>query len=306
MITTAEVYQQRWPSEKTHTMIQPAFLAFELLPSILFLLCLWHAMRRGNSRASELCFAVLFGVFLEWMTIQQLNAYQYGQFLVMIHGAPLWIGVGWAVIIYSGMVLLENWHMPNFARPFMVGFFALNLDIALDVVAIRQGFWHWTIPLNSQWHGVPWGNFWAWFIVVSSYSGLLYWLRSQGYPNANRWWLRGLYPLGAVLGSVVILGVTNTMFLSLLATDELLSASGMLLLFMIGAVIIYVVRPEVKDSARLEPVMMAIPLVSHTGITMMGFAGGFYQAAPILAVIGFLMFALMLGFILWPWWRNQE
>jgi hypothetical protein len=147
-------------------MIAPAFLAFELLFSLVFIACLVHAIHRSPSMMMELVFALLFGVLLEWMTIQQLQAYQYGQFLLMIDGAPLCIGMGWAVIIYSGMQLLESWEMPAFARPFAVGFYALHLDLAMDAIAIRQGFWHWVIPLDSQWHGVPWGNFWAWLSGV--------------------------------------------------------------------------------------------------------------------------------------------
>jgi hypothetical protein len=38
---------------------------------------------------------VLFGLLLEWATIQQLNAYEYGHFLVMLGSVPVVIGVAW-------------------------------------------------------------------------------------------------------------------------------------------------------------------------------------------------------------------
>jgi hypothetical protein len=286
-------------------MIAPAYLAFELLFSLVFIACLVHAIRRNASAVMELVFAFFFGVLLEWMTIQQLQAYQYGQFLLMVDGAPLCIGMGWAVIIYSGMQLLESWEMPPFARPFAVGFYALHLDLAMDAIAIRQGFWHWVIPLDSQWHGVPWGNFWAWFIVVSSYSGLLYWLRARGCPQSKKVWLRWVYPLGALIGSVFILGVTNAFFANVLASSEFDSALGLSLLLLAGAVMVYVARPTVRPDQRPDYVLLAVPLLTHINTNIAGFAGGYYREIPVLMVVSLSMFAVGMGILLLPYWQKK-
>ncbi len=287
-------------------MIAPAFLAFELLFSLVFIACLVHAIRRNASAVMELVFAFFFGVLLEWMTIQQLQAYQYGQFLLMVDGAPLCIGMGWAVIIYSGMQLLESWQMPAFVRPFAVGFYALHLDLAMDAIAIRQGFWHWVIPLDSQWHGVPWGNFWAWFIVVSSYSGLLYWLRARGCAQSNKGWLRWLYPLGALVGSVIILGATNAFFANVLASSEFDSALGLSLLLLAGAVMVYVTRPTVRPDQHPDFVLLAVPLLTHLNTNITGFAGGYYREIPVLMVVSLAMFAGGMGILLLPYLPKQE
>lgn len=282
-----------------------AFTIFELLTILLFIACFRHAVKQNNGKGLELVFALIFGVFLEWMTIQQLEAYQYGEFLLMLDGAPICIGLGWAVIIYSGMEFVKHLAMPDYARPFLVGLLALNLDLAMDVIAIRLGFWNWVIPLDWQWFGVPWGNFWAWYIVVVSYSGFLYWFRNILKRN-DLLWLRKTYPLFALLISVVILAITNNVFANVFAKTELVSAMSMLLIILVGGVIIYVVKPGLKSNAKVDNVILAVPLTFHIFFTIFGFAGGFYANLPILGVIGLTMFALGLGIHLWPWWHKKR
>ena len=116
-------------------MPETVFLTFELLTLLLFAACLWHAARQGKTRVLELLASLVYGVSLEWMTLRQLEAYHYGQFLVMIDGAPLCIGLGWAVILYSSMEFVKQLDMPLFAQPFLVGLLALNIDAAMDAVA---------------------------------------------------------------------------------------------------------------------------------------------------------------------------
>lgn len=285
-------------------MEKSAFILFELLTILLFMACFWHAFSQKNGKGLELVFALIFGVFLEWMTIQQLEAYQYGEFFLMLDGAPLCIGLGWAVIIYSGMEFVGHLEMPDYARPFLVGMLALNLDLAMDVIAIRLGFWNWVIPLDWQWFGVPWGNFWAWYIVVVSYSGFLYWFRNI-LKQKKSGWLRRTYPFFAFLAAVVILAITNFVFANVFARTELVSAMSMLLIILAGGVILYVVKPELKNDAYVDKVILAVPLTFHIFFTIFGFAGGFYANLPILGVIGLTMFALGLGIHLWPWWRKK-
>jgi hypothetical protein len=285
-------------------MIKAAFVIFEILTISLFLACFWHAFKQKNNKVLELIFALVFGVLLEWMTIQQLAAYHYGEFFLMLDGAPICIGLGWAVIIYSGMEFVKYLNMPDYARPFLVGMLALNLDLAMDAIAIRLGFWNWVIPLDWQWFGVPWGNFWAWYIVVVSYSGFLYWFRHLQKQKKSPW-LRWTYPLFSLLGSVVILAVTNYIFANVFSKTELVSAMSMLLIILSGGVILYIVKPQFKPNAFTDPVILSIPLTFHLFFTIFGFVGGFYTQIPILAVVGLSMFAVGLGVHLWPWWRKK-
>ena len=77
------------------------FIAFEILVLVLFLVCLQDAWQRGSWVVWQLLAGVLFGLLLEWATIQQLNAYEYGRFLVMLGSVPVVVGVAWGTIIIA-------------------------------------------------------------------------------------------------------------------------------------------------------------------------------------------------------------
>ena len=273
---------------------------------LLFLACLWHARRQGASRVLELMTSVVYGIVLEWMTIKQLSAYSYGHFLIMFDGAPLAVGLGWAVIIYSGMEFVKQLKISSVARPFLVGFMALNIDVAMDAIAIRLGFWTWAIPLDAQWFGVPWGNFWAWYIVVTSFSGLIYWMQTAGWRSAasplKRW---GYAPL-AFVGSLAILAATNALFAYEIGRDNISGLISMGLLLQVGALIVIIFRPSVQSGTKLDPVAFAVPLVFHIYFNVMGFIKGFYAAIPVLGYIGMLMLLAGLFAHLYPVWKARR
>ena len=118
-------------------MPNPYFLLFELLVFLMFLGCLMHARKIGMPKVWELIAGVLFGLLLEVATIQQLQAYQYGQFSLMLGEVPIMVGVGWGVILYSVRLFSNATGMPEWARPIMDGLLALNIDLATDTLAIR-------------------------------------------------------------------------------------------------------------------------------------------------------------------------
>ena len=281
-------------------MPEPAFITFEILTYLMFAACLWHAARQGKTRVFELVASLVYGVLLEWLTIQQIEAYHYGKFLVIFDGAPLCIGLGWAVIIYSGMEFVKNIAMPDFARPFLVGLLALNLDAGMDAVAIRLGFWNWVIPLDMQWFGVPYGNFWAWYIVVTSYSGLIYWFRAKGWHTARQALKNWVYAPLALIGSIVILLASNYSFVTLLGRSDLGTALAMVMLLLLGAIVIFVTRPAFIPLKKIDWVVFGVPLVFHLLFNLFAIIDGIYYRQPILAVIGLLMFIVGMAVHLWP------
>lgn len=278
-------------------MPRTSFIIFELLTYILFGACLWHAARRDRLRVAELFAGLVFGVFLEWMTLRQLEAYAYGQFLIMIDGAPLGVGMGWAIIIYSAMTFTQQLDMPIYTRPLLNGLLALNIDLAMDVIAIRMGFWTWgTGALDYEWFGVPWGNFWAWFIVVSSLSGFFEMFRLYGWADKplHRW----LYvPLSTVL-AVIVLAATNYLYASILWPNYL-GFTGMGVILGLALLLVIRSKPRPRTTA-FEPVIFAVPLTFHLFFNVAGLAGGYYAQQPILGLIGAMMFAMGVGIHLWP------
>jgi hypothetical protein len=265
---------------------------------VLFAACLRHAARQGRYRVLELVFAGLYGVLLEWLTIKQLEAYHYGQFLVMIDGAPLAIGLGWAVIIYSSMEFSERIDLPDSVRAILDALLALNIDTALDAVAIRLGMWTWSnVGPNQQWFGVPWVNFWAWFIVVWSYSGFVRALRGWRGYRVRGW----LYVPLAVLLSLAFLLATSELYRTLINS---LGNGALGPLILIGGSIVLILggRPRVLNAGPPERLIVAIPMVFHGMAGAAGLWYGIYAQVPALAAVGVAMLVVGLAVHLWPWW----
>lgn len=285
-------------------MVRPEFLVFEALMVLLFAACFWHAARQGTMRVVELLFGLIYGVFLEWMTLHQLHAYVYGQFLIMFDGAPLAIGLGWAVIIYSAMEFTRRIQLPELTRPLLDGLLALNIDLAMDTIAIRMGMWTWNgLTLEQQWFGVPWGNFWAWFIVVTSFSFFLRLFRLRGWhkQGVRRW----LYVPMSFMLSTIVLYSTNRFFVDVLIPAGLDFAG---LAIIVGGALLAVVllRPTVKETGAPEVVVIAVPFAFHVFFMAAGLIFGYYVQLPILAVIGVVMFLSGMILHVWPRWAQTH
>jgi hypothetical protein len=94
------------------------FILFEIIIYIQLGLCLGHALKHNvTANLLKLGFGILFGVALELATIRQLNAYEYGRFLLMVLDVPLCIGVAWGCIIYSVMEFSDASSLPYWFRP---------------------------------------------------------------------------------------------------------------------------------------------------------------------------------------------
>ncbi len=180
------------------------FLLFELIIYLQFVLCILHAWKHGSASMVRLFSGILFGLLLELGTIRELNAYHYGRFLIMILDVPLCIAVAWGNIIYSVMEFSDATNLPRWARPLLDGLLGLNIDLALDAVAIRLGFWDWGAGLRFQYFGVPYANFLAWFWVVASFSFGCRLLAHRKHWSST--WLAG--PVGILVGLTVVL-LTN-------------------------------------------------------------------------------------------------
>lgn len=284
-------------------MISPDFLVFELLMYLLFGLCLTDAARRGGNRVVELCTALVYGITLEWMTLQQLNAYVYGKFFLMLAGAPLCIGAGWAIIIYSAMEFSERLSVSDRARPFIDGFLALNIDFAMDAVAIRQKFWTWgIIELDQEWFGVPWGNFWAWFIVVTSFSFFARRLRKKWERSRHLgYWT---YPLISLVLSLAVLASSN-LLMSRVLYETNMQLFGLLALLGWGTVEVARGRPKLGTIVCPNLPSILVPLAMHIYFTVTGFYFGFYQQIPLIGAVGISMLALSLWLHLTPWARGR-
>ena len=265
-------------------MPNPYFLTLELLVLALFGLCVRHAWRGGPHVVWQLLAGVVFGVILEWTTLQQLHIYHYGRFLVMLGEEPLAVGVAWGCIIYSARLFSDASSLPEWARPVLDGLLALNVDLAMDAIAVRLGMWDWGRGVQSEYFGVPYANFWAWFWVVFTFS---FGLRLFTYRAnlAARW----LGPLGAIL--VGLLGVVGAN--SLFAAPPggyVLTLAGLL-----AGMVALVLSLRPRFLVRPAPALVFwVPFAFHAYFLLAGLVSGVILRPPFLLGMSLAMLALTL------------
>ena len=261
------------------------FILFEIIIYIQFVLCARHAFRYGTiANFLKLGFGILFGVTLELATIRQLNAYEYGRFLLMVWDVPLCIGVAWGCIIYSVMEFSDASSLPYWFRPILDGLLALNIDLALDAVAIRFGFWDWGQGLQSQYFGVPYANFWAWFWVVFSFSmGYRVFARNTDWAGK---WLSA--PLAFIVGLAGVLG-TNAFITFVVPTSIRAGVIAITLITALG--IVFYKRPHFYQRP-VHPIAFWIPFLTHTYILVAGIASGVIFKPVFLLIVGLAMLVI--------------
>ncbi|MCC7118842.1 MAG: carotenoid biosynthesis protein [Anaerolineales bacterium] len=262
------------------------FIAFELIIYLQLLICLPHALKHGPANLLKLASGICFGVLLELATIRQLHAYEYGQFMIMVFDVPLCIGVAWGCIIYSVMEFSDASSLPYWLRPILDGLLALNIDLAMDAVAIRLGFWDWGMPLNEQYFGVPYGNFWAWFWVIFSFSlGYRLLVRHKNWVGV---WLSSL--LALVIGLIGVLA-TNAFLTDVVPKAVRPGVVFGTLLLALG--IILIKKPSFHQKP-IHPLAFWIPFLTHAYILIAGMISGVIFDPSFLFAVGLLMLVLAL------------
>ena len=265
-------------------MPNPYFIVFELIIYLQLALCLQRAWKHGIANLLRLLAGVLFGLTLELATIRQLDAYEYGRFLLMVLDVPLCIGVAWSCIIYSAMEFSDASNLPYWTRPVLDGLFALNIDLALDAIAIRLGFWDWGQGFQFQYFGVPYANFWAWFWVVFFFS-LGYRLFARRADWVGTW----LSPILALLiGLAGVLGTNALITFVIPWAYTVLAVSALL----VGAlVLVLLLRPRFHLSP-LPGLVFWVPLLTHVYTLVAGFVSGVIFDPPILLLVSLIMIAI--------------
>ncbi len=264
----------------------PYFLGLECLVAVLFALCLRHAWQQGLWTAWVLLAGVIYGLLLEWATIQQLQAYEYGRFLVNLGPLPLAVGVAWGTIIYSVRLFSDSSDLPLWLKPVLDGLLALNIDLAMDALAIRLGMWDWGRGFDFQYFGVPYANFWAWFWVVFSFS---FGLRMLSY-NASRW-MRWLAPLAAIL--IGLMGVTgsNYFITGIVSQDWYLPTIALALGGALGLVLVS--KPQFAVQT-VPPLAFWVASGFHGYFLIAGLVSGVIYEPPTLLFVSAVMAGLAL------------
>jgi hypothetical protein len=260
------------------------FILFELVIYIQLGLCLHHAWKQGLANMLRLVVGIIFGVTLELATIRQLDAYEYGRFLIMVLDVPLCIGVAWSCILYSVMEFSDTSSLPYFARPVLDGLLALNIDLALDAIAIRLGFWDWGQGLDFHYFGVPYPNFWAWFWVVASFS-----LGYRLLARRTDWMRTWLAPLSAL--TVGLAGVLGTNAFIAFVVPFPMHGPVVAFTLIAAFLLVLALRPRFHLTA-VPALVFWVPMLTHVYTLIAGMVSGVIFQPIFLMLVSLVMVAV--------------
>jgi len=193
----------------------------------------------------------------------------------MVLDVPLCIGVGWGCIIYSAMEFSDASSLPYWTRPVLDGLLAINIDLAMDAVAIRFGFWDWGPPLTAKhYFGVPYANFWAWFWVVLFFS-LGYRLLARRTDWVGKYLSE---PMALLVGLVGVLGTNYLISFHIPFDYHWLTVA---ILLTCALLFIFSLKPRFYLTSAPTLVFL-VPFITHMYLLIAGFPSGIFMQTPFL------------------------
>ena len=300
--------------------MNPYFFLFEFGAIFAFLAVLCRE-RKNRQMIEVLILAFVYGIILEALNIHMSKEiYVYSSaFFLEIMGVPLAIGAGWAVLFYLASGAVKKFNLAWWQSPFLMALIALSYDLAIDAVAIRLGFWSWKIPLDQEWFGVPYENFFGWLAVVWTFAFFINLSSRDFVKEKYRRTVRYLAPAvsALLLGAQIMVYISLSVILSgKFSWDEAVNlyagqerayaylpevgaAKGYLLLAIIF-VLSFLLFRQMKKKGRIfeKPNMfaLALSLTIHFMFLFFLLTSQIYQELPVLILISVLV--LILNFIL--------
>jgi len=147
----------------------------------------------------------------------------------------------------------------------------------MDTIAVRLGMWNWGIPLDTQFFGVRWGNFWAWFWVVFGYSAAFRILSKSKFKA-----VRLAAPLISIIIGTACVLVTNHI-IKFVVPDALYHV--VVIVFLTGVLIYTLLQRPKLTSKELSLPIVAVPFVFHAYFLFVGvISGTIFQPVYILFI----------------------
>lgn len=263
----------------------------------------WLEARRTDGRLHlELLVAVVYGWLLEVLDMWVFGSYHYGGVTWWWAGdVPVYIPLLWAAILHSSMALSDRTSLPLWARPFLDGLLAVLIDLAIDAIAIRVGLWHWKIPINEGWFGVPAGNLCAWMWVAAWYGGFTRFVRERIERRGEPIWHYGLIPLFAYAGlfsSLFVAGAIGTLCGLETPNERLWLFAGHVLAFLLIVGYAPSNKPALHGSGHVPRSLSWSRWLMHGGFFVILCASSVWRHVPaLIAVSGSAM--------LIEWWTQH-
>jgi hypothetical protein len=266
-------------------MSELPFILATLGALVLALFCLRHAWWQGLKYVMIIVCGAVFGMLVEYFDMRMMNAYHYGPFPFKLLGTvPLMIVLSWGAIIYGVMLTSDRLKLRWYLRPINDAFLAITIDLSLDPVAIRMGYWVWTVKgePHPPWFGVPFANYYGWFVVVLSFSLVLR-IGFQLFPE-------NLYRWSAVAVPAATIGVAMVPFYFLLfiyGTAIKLAHEPIVFSLLMGFYYLILLRYllTLPHNAPLEKVSLAIPLFFQGFTVFLLYGWRLWEESPALVLL---------------------
>jgi len=152
-----------WPYSK------PLFLWLTPFFLVINLICLFTTdarYKRNPKRFLSVALSVfVLGWAVEWLGVHTgfpFGNYAYGEVLgLKFDGIPFVIGVNWVLLTLSATAVLSAFNLNFLSKAAICGLMITALDVLIEPVAIRLGYWHWFGQLP------PIQNYLSWLIIGS-------------------------------------------------------------------------------------------------------------------------------------------
>ena len=263
------------------------FLA-EILSVVLFVVCLIHASKQKDAvlRILELVAFLLYSGIFENIGVYA-KIYDYDLHRIMLVGkVPAGILLFEAVIFYVGLRLTEFLDIPNWGKPFVVGFLASLQDMTMDPAAVFDlhsfngvisGQWNWTPHYAGGFFNIPYFNFTGWMSMMVYYTAFIL-IGECLYKKNQQPFVGYIYPFAAALLSVILMvSPLNQLVLFGAPLVPLYTKNVELVLLVINFSIACLILLKCQKPTRAfnfwrDGIVIAIPFVLHLYDIMVAFA----------------------------------
>lgn len=153
-------------------------LGYEFLSYFLAFICLYHSYKKYGFYKTILFFSgsFLFTGLQEnfWILtglygIQPTYYFNFYSTLLWFICCPIATCLAWYYLAYATIYIAKK-VFPNKSlifQAFIGGFIAMDIDLLIDPLAERAGFWVWNPSTSTIWIlGIPFTNFIAWFLLI--------------------------------------------------------------------------------------------------------------------------------------------
>ncbi|MGN1192052.1 MAG: carotenoid biosynthesis protein [Dorea sp.] len=283
----------------------------EIISSILFLICMIHAIKSEKSiqRVLELiCYVLTAGIF-ENIGVWQ-GIYDYSVNRIMMFGkVPIAILLLEGAIVYSVMLLMERIHLPAWALPFGAGLLASVQDMTLDPSSVYdlhefqgklEGQWNWTQHYDGGIVGIPFFNFSGWFTMVLFFM-IFVQIGRYAYGKKRKEWIGYFYPFAAILETLICLVTINQFLIFGVPFAEMYSEipEFIMLCINLGVSIFIVIKFAKYDLAfewKKHSLMFWMPVFLHFYALISCVVIGISKSIPTVIIVA-VLHCIYLGYV---------